>query len=313
MHVAVIMPARDEEKLISKSISSVPDFVDCLIVVDDGSTDSTAEIARNTLESWSSGRSVIAQCVRVNGEGVGAAIMHGVHHLSQIVESTEHWSVVVMAGDGQMDPEDLPNLISKLNDFDHVKGNRFIHSSGVRNMPLIRRLASMTIGFLTSLATGWKWRDPQCGYTASKLELLLSHPELSEWKGYGYPNWWALCFSQTSENVSEVAVKSVYGEEVSGIQIPRFLPKVSLMLFTGIWRRGWSWYVLGRGRRRANIFVRTIVVLMWFSGWISLISSAFYPSTIFLPFVLFSIVRYIDRREQLVRTRLSTGFEMQYH
>ena len=313
MHVAVIMPARDEEKLISKSIFSVPDFVDCLIVVDDGSTDSTAEIARNTLESWSSGRSVIAQCVRANGEGVGAAIMHGVHHLSQIVESTEDWSVVVMAGDGQMDPEDLPNLISMLNDFDHVKGNRFIHSSGVRNMPIIRRLASMTIGFLTSLATGWKWRDPQCGYTASKLELLLSHPELSEWKGYGYPNWWALCFSQTSENVGEVAVKSVNGEEVSGIKIPRFLPKVSLMLFTGIWRRGWSWYVLGRGRRRANIFVRAIVVSMWFTGWISLISSPVYPSTIFLSFVLFSIVRYIDRREQLVRIRLSTGIEMQYH
>lgn len=310
MHVAVIMPARDEEILISKSISSVPDFVECLIVVDDGSTDSTAVIAAKELETWSSNRSVIAQCVRANGEGVGAAIMHGVHHLSQIVESTEQWSVVVMAGDGQMDPEDLPNIISKLYDFDHVKGNRFIHPSGVRNMPLIRRVASMTIGFLTSLATGWKWRDPQCGYTGTKLELLLSHPELSEWKGYGYPNWWALCFSQTSENVGEVAVKSVYGEEVSGIRIPRFLPKVSMMLFAGIWRRGWSWYVLGRGRRRANIIVRTVVVSLWFSGWISLMSSAIYPSSIFLPFVVFPIVRYIDRREQLVRTRVSTLFEM---
>lgn len=310
MHVAVIMPARDEEILISKSISSVPDFVECLIVVDDASTDSTADIAVKELETWSSNRSVIAQCVRANGEGVGAAIMHGVHHLSQIVESTEQWSVVVMAGDGQMDPEDLPNIISKLYDFDHVKGNRFIHSSGVRNMPLIRRVASMTIGFLTSLATGWKWQDPQCGYTGTKLELLLSHPELSEWKGYGYPNWWALCFSQTSENVGEVAVKSVYGEEVSGIRIPRFLPKVSMMLFTGIWRRGWSWYVLGRGRRRANIIVRAVVVSLWFSGWISLMSSAIYPSSIFVPFVVFPIVRYIDRREQLVRTRVSTLFEM---
>ena len=83
-----------------------------------------------------------------------------------------------------------------------------------------------------------------------------------------------------------------------------------MMLFAGIWRRGWSWYVLGRGRRRANIIVRAVVVSLWFLGWVSLMSSAIYPSSIFLPFVVFPIVRYIDRREQLVRTRVSTLFEM---
>ncbi|MED5375713.1 MAG: glycosyltransferase [Candidatus Thermoplasmatota archaeon] len=56
MHVAVVMPARNEEELIASSINSVPDVVDCLIVVDDSSVDSTAKIARNTLEKLTSSR-----------------------------------------------------------------------------------------------------------------------------------------------------------------------------------------------------------------------------------------------------------------
>ena len=46
MRVVVVMPARNEEMLISKSIESVPDFVDWIIVVDDGSTDNTKGIAQ---------------------------------------------------------------------------------------------------------------------------------------------------------------------------------------------------------------------------------------------------------------------------
>ncbi len=303
MHVAVVMPARNEEQLISRAISSVPENVDCLIVVDDGSIDSTAEVANSSLNEWSSSRSSISQCISGKGEGVGAAIIHGINHLSEIVENPDEWCVVVMAGDGQMDPADLPNLISKLDDVDHVKGNRFIHFSGVGNMPKIRRLASRTIGFLTSLATGWNWGDPQCGYTATKLSLLLSHPRLSEWKGYGYPNWWALCFSTSSEKVAEVPVRSVYADEKSGIQIPKFLPRVSLMLMKGTWARGWFWYVLGNGKRKASSIVRFLVVSLWFLGWGSFICAINEPRILIITFTMFVLVRILDQREQRERTR----------
>ena len=305
MHVAVVMPARNEELLVSRAISSVPKNVDCLIVVDDDSIDSTAEVANYSLNEWSSNRSVITRCISGRGEGVGAAIYLGIHHLSEIVENPDEWCVVVMAGDAQMDPADLPILISKLDDVDHVKGNRFIHFSGVGNMPKIRRLASRMIGFLTSLATGWNWGDPQCGYTATKLSLLLSHPRLSEWKGYGYPNWWALCFSKSSEKVAEVPVRSVYGEEKSGIQIPSFLPRVSLMLMKGTWTRGWSWYVLGNGKRKVSPIVRLLVISLWFSGWFSVVGVIKEPGILIITFALFVFVRILDRHEQRDRTRIS--------
>ena len=234
MHVAVVMPARNEEELIAFSINSVPDIVECLIVVDDSSIDSTAKIALNSLQKLSSSRSLITKLISGNGEGVGSAILLGISELAETVENHDDWAVVIMAGDGQMDPNDLENLVSGLEFADHVKGNRFHHNLGTQNMPLIRRIASKTIGFLTSLATGWNWGDPQCGYTATRLSMILRHPRLYEWQGYGYPNWWALCFSESSESVKEVPVKSVYGSEKSGIRIVSFLPKVSMMLFLGI-------------------------------------------------------------------------------
>ena len=55
-----------------------------------------------------------------------------------------------MAGDGQMDPRDLPTLVEPLDIYDHVKGNRFHHPSGLNNMPIVRRWASRLLSVLTS-------------------------------------------------------------------------------------------------------------------------------------------------------------------
>ena len=310
MHVAVVMPARNEEELIAFSINSVPDIVECLIVVDDSSIDSTAKIALNSLQKLSSSRSLITKLISGNGEGVGSAILLGISELAETVENHDDWAVVIMAGDGQMDPNDLENLVSGLEFADHVKGNRFHHNLGTKNMPLIRRIASKTIGFLTSLATGWNWGDPQCGYTATRLSMILRHPRLYEWQGYGYPNWWALCFSESSESVKEVPVKSVYGSEKSGIRIVSFLPKVSMMLFLGIWRRGWSWYILGKGKKTAHFMTRLIVSILWFISWAMLFISIADYRLLLIPFTLFAILRFIDNREQKERSRFSTEFEM---
>ncbi|MFL2976171.1 MAG: glycosyltransferase family 2 protein [Candidatus Thalassarchaeaceae archaeon] len=310
MHVAVVMPARNEEELIAFSINSVPDIVECLIVVDDSSIDSTAKIALNSLQKLSSSRSLITKLISGNGEGVGSAILLGISELAETVENHDDWAVVIMAGDGQMDPNDLENLVSGLEFADHVKGNRFHHNLGTKNMPLIRRIASKTIGFLTSLATGWNWGDPQCGYTATRLSMILRHSRLYEWQGYGYPNWWALCFSESSESVKEVPVKSVYGSEKSGIRIVSFLPKVSMMLFLGIWRRGWSWYILGKGKKTAHFMTRLIVSILWFISWAMLFISIADYRLLLIPFTLFAILRFIDNREQKERSRFSTEFEM---
>ena len=70
MRVVVVMPARNEAELISSSIASVPSSVDWIVVVDDGSTDNTAEIARKVVRSR-------GEVVSTGGLGVGGAIQIG--------------------------------------------------------------------------------------------------------------------------------------------------------------------------------------------------------------------------------------------
>ena len=97
MHVAVVMPARNEEELIAFSINSVPKIVECLIVVDDSSVDSTAKIAMNTLEKLSLSRSLITKLISGNGEGVGSAILLGISELAETVENHDDWAVVILS------------------------------------------------------------------------------------------------------------------------------------------------------------------------------------------------------------------------
>ena len=119
-----------------------------------------------------------------------------------------------------------------------------------------------------------------------------------------------LCFSESSESVKEVPVKSVYGSEKSGIRIVSFLPKVSMMLFLGIWRRGWSWYILGKGKRSANFIIRLIVSFLWFISWGMLFFSITDYRLLFIAFSFFAILRFVDKKEQNERSRFSTEFEM---
>ena len=303
MNLAVIMPARDEENHIEASILSIPDEVQAIIVVDDGSLDATASIATDVLNRRRGGCEHIA-LVDGGGHGVGAAILRGIDELQSLIRNPEDWAFIVMAGDGQMDPRDLPTLIAALEHYDHVKGNRFRHPSGLKNMPIVRRWASRILSVLTSLATGWRWGDPQCGYTATHLSLIDEIPEIRDWTGYGYPNWWSLRMAQNSISVAEVPVRSVYSNEVSGIRIRNFLPRVSWMLLCGLWARGWSWYILGRGSRKVPLFARITLVITWFSALSSLMLSPIEPALLISTLPLFAISRFVDFREQKSRTSL---------
>ena len=95
--IAVVVPAYDEEELIAETIAGIPSFVDRIIVVDDASRDATAERARSFADP------PIEVIVHERNRGVGAAIVTGYKRaLAERIDVT-----VVMAGDNQMDPDEL--------------------------------------------------------------------------------------------------------------------------------------------------------------------------------------------------------------
>ena len=222
MSIGVVIPARNEAEHISSVLSGIPSFVDKVVVVDDGSTDGTGDLAGN------------AELVRIEGEGVGSAIDHGHRKLLEVMD-TEFISVV-MAGDGQMDPDDMESLITPIinRQAHHSKGERLDRAG---KMPLYRRFGTFILTILTTLACGQTIRDPQCGYTATSSEVLKSWNWERSWKGYGYPNWWLMALSEMGWRISHVPVKAIYEGQKSGIRISSFLPKVALMLLIGLHSR----------------------------------------------------------------------------
>ncbi|MED6338558.1 MAG: glycosyltransferase family 2 protein, partial [Candidatus Thermoplasmatota archaeon] len=168
--------------------------------------------------------------VNLTGKGVGFAIDTGHQEMLKLLEKP--FVSVVMAGDGQMDSEDLPGLIEPIinNQSDYVKGNRFHHKDGVTEMPKLRKLASILLGFLTTLAAGRHFTDPQCGYTATSHNVLEEWNWSKSWRNYGYPNYWLIELSRKSLRVKEIPVKCVYGDEKSGLKMFSFFISVGLMM-----------------------------------------------------------------------------------
>ena len=287
MRVVVVMPARNEQELISSSIASIPNIVDWIIVVDDGSIDETRPLAEVALK----GRGEI---ITTNGLGVGGAIQVGSQQA--ISRYGRECVVVVMAGDGQMDPGDLPSVLQPILEgrADHVKGNRWIHPDGPNGMPTIRRLGTWWLSRLTSLASGFRVRDSQCGYTATSGSMLTDWDWNLTWQGYGYPNWWLMESGRRGFRVEEVPVKSVYGKESSGIRIGKFFSSVSWMLWKGVWRRGFDWYIRGKGTSR---ILRFSAISLWFGGWLSLFLSMQQPMLLFAVPVSFLTLANLDNKE----------------
>ena len=276
MHVVVVMPARNEAALISQSVASIPENVDWIVVVDDGSTDNTRNLAENALGER-------GEVISTSGLGVGGAIEVG--SKNALTRFGRNCVVVVMAGDGQMDPADLPVVIRPIIEgrADHVKGNRWLHPDGAKGMPLIRRVGTWWLSRLTSLASGVHIRDSQCGYTATSGAMIADWDWSQSWQGYGYPNWWLMEAGRRGFRIEEVSVKSIYGDETSGIRITKFLFSVSWMLWKGIWRRGMDWYVLGKDTPTP---LRISAMTLWFGGWIALLLAVQNPLLLMVQFYL---------------------------
>jgi glycosyltransferase involved in cell wall biosynthesis len=162
------VPAKNEAPFFHKAIETIPELVDCIIVVNDGSTDATHE----EINAAKTHAQVIE--IQLDGEGVGAAIDAG--HRAMLEQFEGPFVSVVMAGDGQMDPADFGAIIAPviLGHADHVKGNRFSHSAGTDTMPAHRKVASKILSMATTLAAGQSIEDPQCGYTAMERKLPAS-------------------------------------------------------------------------------------------------------------------------------------------
>jgi len=231
--IAVIVPAYNEEKLIGKVLKTVPEFIDHIVVVDDASSDRTGEVVKAHQEEDSR----IVYLRHPRNEGVGGAIVTGY----KWARDNEVDISVVMAGDAQMDPGDLPKLLDPVVDgqVDYSKGNRLFTGRAWRVIPKTRYLGNAVLSFLTKIASGyWHVADSQSGYGAVNLEVLKTIDLDSVYKRYGMPNDFLVKLNVYQFRVRDVPVNPIYGiGERSGIKIYRVVFTLSLLLLKlFLWR-----------------------------------------------------------------------------
>ena len=227
--VTAVVPAYNEEKLIRRVLDSMPELVDRIVVVDDASSDGTAPILDEAKRRLGDRLCVIRH--DKNG-GVGAAIVTG--YKAALAETDDRGLAVVMAGDAQMDPEDLPRLLAPLarGEADYTKGNRLFTGQAWKIIPRHRYLGNAVLSLLTKVASGyWHVADSQSGYTAITLEALRVLQLDRLYKRYGFPNHLLVELNNYDFRVRDVPIKPVYGiGEVSGIRLPSVIPTLSWLL-----------------------------------------------------------------------------------
>jgi len=231
--VCVVVPAYNESTQISKVLSTMPDFVDKIVVVDDASKDDTVDVARQYQDKI--GKIEVIQ--HETNQGVGAAISTG-----YIWARNKAYDVTaVMAGDGQMDPLELGKVIDPVagGSADYVKGNRLFYGDAWNMIPHYRYLGNSFLSLMTKVASGyWHIADSQSGYTAISL-IALKRINLDKiYNDYGMPNDLLIKLNQYDFRVCDVHIRPVYNVgEKSGIKLMRVIPRISWLLFKGFWRR----------------------------------------------------------------------------
>ncbi len=207
--VAVVVPCFREARLIARTLSGMPAFVDLIVVVDDASDDGTADAVRGVADPR------VELVVHAKNGGVGAAIVSGY----RAALNADCDVIAVMAGDAQMAPEDLARVIAPVarGEASYVKGNRFRHPRSA-DMPFARRLAGRALALATRVATGLTVDDCQCGFTAIARHAALRLPLGDLWPRFGYPNDLLGMLAARGLSVVEVPVRPVYADEQSGVR-----------------------------------------------------------------------------------------------
>jgi glycosyltransferase involved in cell wall biosynthesis len=258
--ITAVVPAYNEQKLIGQTISSMPDFVDRIIVVDDKSTDSTVAMA----ESVGDPRVLIVQ--HEQNRGVGGAILTGHKYALELGGDID----VVMAGDAQMDPDYLPSLLDPIVEegYGFTKANRFFSLDSFRGMPAHRVVGNIALSFLTKMASGyWNLFDPQNGYTAIRHDVLsrLALDRIAV--GYQFENDLLINLSILRVRAKDVPIPAVYGEEASGMRLSRVIPQISSLLFVGFWKRILLKYVLWSFSPIALLMFTGFLLVLWGMAW----------------------------------------------
>jgi glycosyltransferase involved in cell wall biosynthesis len=200
--IAAVIPAYQEEKHVGEVARRAHAQLQNVLVVDDGSTDATAERAR------SSGVDVV---VHPQNRGKGESIKTGLRYWLE--RGSEY--VVLLDADGQHLPEEISRFVDSAGSESDAKifiGSRM---SDTTTMPFVRRIVNRYMSGKISRACGQQIPDTQCGFRMLHRDII---PEvLSGASRFEYETEMLIIASRKGHRVASVPITTVYSDEVSSI------------------------------------------------------------------------------------------------
>ncbi len=214
LEIMVGIPAYNEAHSIANVVADAKRYADTILVVDDGSDDETSERAR------AAGAKVVRH---EHNQGYGATLQTIFHH----AYVTDVDRLVILDGDGQHDPSDIPKLLDaqRTSGAEIVVGSRFVAGSGSR-IPAYRRVGLAVVNFLANAGLRLRYSSPgvsdtQSGFRAYRREVIETIVE-SDDVGYGMDASLGLLFHAAREgyDIEEVATTINYDVEGASTHNP---------------------------------------------------------------------------------------------
>lgn len=245
----LVLPAKNEssglQKILPKLVQDYP--IAEIIVVNDGSNDDTEEICKSF---------PITLLSHPYSMGNGSAIKTGTRQAS-------HDKIVFMDADGQHDPDDIPRLLTKLDEgYEMVVGAR----QPSNHASWCRRIANATFNSLASAMTGHQVQDLTSGFRAARSRHFRKFLYLLP-NGFSYPTTSTMAFFRSGLPVGYVPIQAAKREGKSHIRIFRdglrfiiiilkigalfspmrlFLPIAGALFFTGLFHYVYTYHTFGR-------------------------------------------------------------------
>ncbi|OPY55717.1 MAG: Undecaprenyl-phosphate 4-deoxy-4-formamido-L-arabinose transferase [Pelotomaculum sp. PtaU1.Bin035] len=193
-NVSVVIPCYNEAKTISSIIDKIKEINSIweIIVIDDGSTDDSYDIIKQY---------EVIIIKNPYNLGMGASVKKG------IIKATREY-VVLIDGDGQHDPSDIPKLLEYVDEYDMVVGSRVNNGS----LSKVRCISNYFLKSFAQQITKQKISDLTSGFRAFKRDLVLPYLPLFP-NRFSYSTTLTICMIKSSMNIKYVNLSTIVGRK----------------------------------------------------------------------------------------------------